>query len=146
VLAQTRRRGSHGRLVIPPAQGQQSLAVVAGGVLLQEGDPCQRTPTGACPRGSPVQGAGHGEGVAPCLGHPTGIRAAVEGVGTSLPQPDLPTPGLTGAGSPSSGNAQLLMALLMARVPAGLMARAQPDKATSWGGTPVSPHLNHVVQ
>ena len=35
---------------------------------------------------------------------------------------------------------------LTARVPAGLRARAQPDKVTSRGGMPVSSHLDHVVQ
>lgn len=43
VLAQTQRRGSCSHLVLPSAQGQQSRAVVTGGVLLQEGDSCQRT-------------------------------------------------------------------------------------------------------
>ena len=39
-----------------------------------------------------------------------------------------------------------LMAPLTARVPAGLRARAQPDKVTSRRGIPVSSHLDHVVQ
>lgn len=60
------------------------------------------------PRGSPVQGAGHGESIAPCPGYPTGICAAVEDVTTSPLQPDLPTPGLVGAGSPSRGDAEPL--------------------------------------
>lgn len=39
-------KGPSCHLVLPAAQGQQSLAVVARGVLLQEGEPCQRTSPG----------------------------------------------------------------------------------------------------
>lgn len=48
VLAQTQRRESRGRLVLSPTQRQQSLAVVAGGVLLQEGDRVREPPTDTC--------------------------------------------------------------------------------------------------
>lgn len=58
------------------------------------------------PQGHPVQGAGHGEGITPCPGHPAGIFTAVENVGMSPLQLDLPTRGLIGAGSPSPGDAQ----------------------------------------
>lgn len=34
----------------------------------------------------------------------------------------------------------------MAGIPAGLRARARPEKVMSRGGIPMSPHLNHAVQ
>lgn len=101
-------------LVLPATQGQQSLAVVARGVLLQEGELCQRT--------SPGQAWFKVLGTAPHPGHPAGIPAAVEEASTSSLQPDQPTLGLLDAGSPCPGDAQPLCHSWL-RSPQGSCAR-----------------------
>lgn len=67
-------KGPSCHLVLPTTQDQQSLAVVAGGVLLQEEKPCQRT----WPGEAWFKVLGTGKSTAPCPGHPAGIPAAVE--------------------------------------------------------------------
>lgn len=129
-------KGPSCHLVLPTTQDQQSLAVVARGVLLQEGELCQRT--------SP------GQAWLKVLGTGKAQLHVLDTLQASLQQWKMPTHPLYSQTSQLWGcwgqvpPAQVMLSPCAAHDSGPL--RAQPDRVMCQEGMSLSPHLNHVVQ